>query len=589
MQSTRYMAAAQILLLALAYLAAAKAGLLLAFVHDSVTTVWPAAGIALAAVLHFGWRILPGVTLGAFGANLLFTGAPAATAFGIALGNTLEAVTGVLLLQLIPGFRTSLPRLRDLLILLLVCAPISSTTSATIGTLSLYLSDLLPLERYWQVWSVWLVGDATGIAIVTPMLLVWLARPLPSYSRANWLELSALALVLGVLAAYVLPGHFDSGGLLLPFAQLLFPPMIWLAIRFGLRETTAALLIVSALAVWQTASGLGPFARDSLLESIIYLHGFIVILSLTSLPLAAINEERRQALERLRLASNAIESTADGIMITDRDNRIVSVNRAFSHITGYSAEEVLGRPPDFLRSGQYDPEFYQRMWRELTTTGYWQGETWNRRKDGASYPEWLTINAVKNGHPTPTHYVAVFTDISQRLKSEQRLNFLAHHDALTQLANRTLFHEWLQETLLRAHRHGSKTALLFIDLDHFKPINDSLGHLAGDHLLQETARRIQACVRESDMTARLGGDEFTVLLDDIEQFEDAAVTAGKVLAALTLPFDIAGNTLYITASIGIACYPRDGLDAQTLLRNADAAMYQAKGKGRNNFQFYRAE
>lgn len=586
MSTTRQTVIAQVLLLAVGYFFAAKAGLLLAFVHGSVTTVWPASGIALAAVLHFGWRILPGVALGAFAANIAATGVPVLTALGIALGNSLEAAAGVFLLRRLAHFSPALERMRDLLALILFGALLNSVLGATVGSTSLYLSGLLTAENYWRVWNVWLAGDAMGILIVAPVILCWLERPLPAYEREQWLELTALFLLLWVLGIYVLPGDGGAGQLALPFPQLLFPPLIWIAIRFGVREAATALLFVAGVAIWETSIGIGPFARESLVQSLVFMHGFLVVLAFTTLLLAASNEERKHAWERLRLASNAIESTADGVMITDSQCHIVSVNKAFSAITGYRADEVLGRTPSILQSGRHDAEFYQGMWRELARTGHWQGEIWNRRKDGAAYPEWLAISEVRDRWGKPSHYVAVFTDISLRKESEQRLDFLAHHDALTQLANRTLFHDWLQETLLRARRHDSRVGLLFIDLDHFKPINDTLGHLVGDHLLQEVAKRISACVRESDMIARLGGDEFTVLLDDLADREDAAGTARKILATLSEPFHISGHELQISASIGIACYPHDGQDAETLLRNADTAMYRAKEGGRNDYRFY---
>ena len=588
MSTARQTVIAQVLLLAVAYFIAAKAGLLLAFVHGSVTTVWPASGIALAAVLHFGWRVLPGVALGAFAANLAGTGVPILTALGIALGNSLEAAVGVFLLRRLAHFSPALLRMRDLLALILLGALLNSAVAATIGTVSLYLSDLLSAEKYWHAWNAWLAGDAMGILIVAPVLLCWLERPLPSYDREQWLELIVLTLLLWLLCVYVLPGNGGAGQPSLPFPQLLFPPLIWIAIRFGVRETATALLLVSGVAIWETSLGIGPFARETLMQSLVFMHGFLMVLAFTTLLLAASNEERKHAWERLRLVSNAIESTADGVMITDKQCQIVSVNKAFSVITGYSTEEVLGRTPRILQSGRHDDEFYRQMWRELDRTGHWQGEIWNRRKDGAAYPEWLAISTVRDQRGKPSHYVAVFTDISQRKESEQRLDFLAHHDALTQLANRTLFHDWLHETLLRARRHESSVGLLFIDLDHFKPINDTLGHLVGDHLLQEVAKRISACVRESDMIARLGGDEFTVLLDDLADREDAAVTARKILATLAEPFHISGHELRISASIGIACYPSDGQDAETLLRNADTAMYRAKEGGRNDYRFYSA-
>lgn len=299
--------------------------------------------------------------------------------------------------------------------------------------------------------------------------------------------------------------------------------------------------------------------------------------------------ERKRAEEDLQLAAKAFANTADAIIITDRHRHIVSVNKAFSRVTGYTPEEALGQDPRILQSGRHGAEFYARMWESLNTTGHWQGEIWNRHKDGTLYPELLNIDIIRNSQGEVTHYLAVFTDISQRKQDEERLAFLAHHDALTGLPNRSFFQERCREALLRAERHGYRVGLLFIDLDGFKTVNDSLGHPVGDSLLQGVAERLGGNLRKSDLLARQGGDEFTVLLDELDDPQAAVTVAGKLLAALREPFQLEGHTLYISASIGIGCYPQDGQDAQTLLKNADTAMYRAKEEGRNTYRFFSAE
>ncbi len=299
--------------------------------------------------------------------------------------------------------------------------------------------------------------------------------------------------------------------------------------------------------------------------------------------------ERKQAEAELQLAAKALESTADGVMITTRQRRIISVNQAFTAITGYSAQETLGRDPSFLASGRHDQEFFTRLWQTLNDTDHWQGEIWNRRKNGEVFPEWLAISAVKDLDNQTSHYVGVFTDISQRKQAEARLDFLAYHDPLTQLPNRALFQIRCREALARADRHGYLVCLLFIDLDRFKTINDSLGHAIGDQLLQAAAERLAEGVRETDTLARLGGDEFTLLLDSLNDPQDGAAIAHKLITTLSQPFQLAGHLVYISASIGISCYPRDGRDVQTLLKNADAAMYQTKQEGRNGHRFFSTE
>jgi diguanylate cyclase (GGDEF)-like protein len=242
-----------------------------------------------------------------------------------------------------------------------------------------------------------------------------------------------------------------------------------------------------------------------------------------------------------------------------------------------------------VRSDRQDAAFYQALWASLNATGRWQGEIWNRRKSGEIYPEWLTINAVRDEFGRLVNYVAVFSDISGIKQSQAQLAHLAHHDPLTGLPNRLLFNDRLDHALDRARRDGSQLAVLFVDLDRFKHINDSLGHLAGDGLLQEVAARLTGAVRREDTVARMGGDEFTLLLEDLRRPEDAAVLARKLLDVLSGPYSVAGRELFVTASVGISLYPRDGSGCEELIRNADAAMYQAKEEGRNGYHFYLPE
>jgi diguanylate cyclase (GGDEF)-like protein/PAS domain S-box-containing protein len=299
--------------------------------------------------------------------------------------------------------------------------------------------------------------------------------------------------------------------------------------------------------------------------------------------------ERVQAEAKLRVAANALENTAESVMICDADQRIVSVNKAFTIMTGYSREEVTGKSPEFLRSNEHDPVFYSHIWDTVNEIGQWQGEIWGKRKDGEIYPQWVSISRVKDNAGRPSHFVSVSNDISRYKQYEARLEFLAHHDALTDLPNRMLLQSRLREALLRARRRSNLVGLMFIDLDRFKTINDSLGHAVGDQLLQAAAQRLRRCVRQSDLVARLGGDEFVVVLDQLEHSQEAAMVAEKLIDTLTKPFMLGGHELFVSASIGISCYPHDGSDADILLKNADAAMYRAKEQGRNTYQLFSAE
>ncbi|MFZ5467764.1 MAG: EAL domain-containing protein [Pseudomonadota bacterium] len=301
--------------------------------------------------------------------------------------------------------------------------------------------------------------------------------------------------------------------------------------------------------------------------------------------------ERHLGEAKLRQAAAVFENTREGVIITDAKGQIVAVNRAFTEITQYAPEEVLGHSPSLLKSGRHGQDFYQSLWNTLRAQGHWQGEIWNRRKDGELYPELLTISSVLDDEGGVTHYVAVFADISQLKRSEEQLTQLAHYDQLTGLPNRLLLQSRLDHSLDRAYREQRKVAVMFLDLDRFKNVNDSLGHPAGDELLTLIAHRLQGRLREEDTLARLGGDEFVLVLEDLRNPDEAARIALEIIELLSQgPFRLgSGHEVYIGASIGISFYPGDGQDPMELIRNADAAMYQAKMAGRNTYRFYTEE
>jgi len=299
--------------------------------------------------------------------------------------------------------------------------------------------------------------------------------------------------------------------------------------------------------------------------------------------------ERLKAEERLHLVGEVFESTREGILITDAEARILEVNKAFTDITGYTAEEAIGQKPSLLKSNWHDDRFYQELWRSLNETGTWEGEIRNRRKNNELYVEHLTIFSIKNSRGEVTHYVGIFVDVTEEKSWEERIQHLAHYDPLTDLPNRALFEDRLRHSLERARRHQKQVALLFIDVDNFKNINDSFGHQVGDQFLQAVAGRLTACLRKEDTVARLGGDEFTVILEDTHHAQDAVIVAQKIFKALSEPFSLQGQEVFATASMGIALYPQDADNPVDLAKNADTAMYRAKEQGKNIYQFYTAE
>ncbi|MBS1191243.1 MAG: hypothetical protein H6R10_3035 [Rhodocyclaceae bacterium] len=299
--------------------------------------------------------------------------------------------------------------------------------------------------------------------------------------------------------------------------------------------------------------------------------------------------EEYEATKELQLARKVFEVSSEAIMITDAKNRIVSVNAAFQAITGYSREEVVGRDPKFMGSGRHSPAFFATMWETLRDSGHWEGEIWDKRKSGDCYPKWLTIDTIRDDQGAVTHHVAVFSDITERKATEERIAFLAHHDPLTGLPNRLTLTLHLEHAIEQAKRDQLRIGLMFIDLDNFKRINDTLGHHIGDLLLCEVARRIRGAVRESDIVARIGGDEFVLVLERSQLPNDASVVSQKIIDQVGEPYRFESHELHTTPSIGISIYPDDGEDIETLMKNADAAMYHAKGLGRNNYQFYAQE
>ena len=330
------------------------------------------------------------------------------------------------------------------------------------------------------------------------------------------------------------------------------------------------LLCAALLALWLSA--------PTVLIAIIL--GVALVLSLT--------EWRAREQQDFRLAATVFETSGNGILITDRNNSVLAINPAFTTITGYTPADIVGKNPKLLSSGRHDQAFYQKLWKTIETEGMWQGEIWNRNKNGAVFAEWLTINTVKNSHGVVTHHIAIFSDITERKKQAERIEYLASHDDLTGLPNRVMFEELLNKALADARRTQTMLAVLFLDLDKFKQVNDTLGHDVGDLLLQKVASTLQSLLRAGDTVARQGGDEFTMVLPNLVLKHDAVQLADKILRALEQPCTLKGHLLQVTISVGIALFPENGEDKNSLLKHADVALYRAKQAGRNNAQFYDA-
>lgn len=297
--------------------------------------------------------------------------------------------------------------------------------------------------------------------------------------------------------------------------------------------------------------------------------------------------EIKQVEDRLMLSDKVFSSTNQAIMITDAKHRIVQSNQSFTRLTGYELEEVMGKSSSILRSDEHDDEFYQAMQESLDTKGHWEGEIWDKRKDNELFAKWLSVSSVFDDKTKKvSHYISLFSDITERKLLEDEVRHIAFHDSLTGLPNRILFYDRLESAIESAKRKSVYTALMFIDLDRFKNVNDTLGHHIGDILLQEVSARLKQTVRGADTVARLGGDEFVIILPDIERFDDVSLVADKLLTSLNQPFNIENNELFSPPSIGISLFPIDGLTPEVLMQSADTAMYHAKEQGRNHYQYF---
>jgi diguanylate cyclase (GGDEF)-like protein/PAS domain S-box-containing protein len=325
------------------------------------------------------------------------------------------------------------------------------------------------------------------------------------------------------------------------------------------------------------------FWAEVLMTSISLDHGYLFYVVVRDIG------ARKQAERTLHLAAQVFENCRDAIVLTDRHRRTIATNRSFTLITGYPAEDMLGRPLQLRRNGTEPGDFQRQVWQEMDATGHWQGEVSCRRKSGELFPGWLSLTTIRDSADQVSNYMGMLSDITDRKRSEDHTRHLAEHDFLTDLPNRVLLLDRLSLALAAARRNHTMLAILFIDLDRFKEVNDSLGHQVGDELLKEIAARLVKCVRGADTVSRQGGDEFLIILADIGGVDQAAHVAGSVLSAIGQPFQLGPHALHVSGSIGISIYPNDGDRIEQLIHNADVAMYHAKESGRNGFQFFNAD
>ncbi|OIR02244.1 cyclic di-GMP phosphodiesterase Gmr [mine drainage metagenome] len=570
--------------LIIAYLAAAKIGLVFGTVSSSAMIFWPPGGIALAALLLGGVRFLPPVFVAAY-LTAEMVDAPAIFALGFSVGSVLETFAGFFLLRRFGSVDLSLNRLRDMALLILLGGLIPSVVSAILVPFALLKSNMISSEMLPDVMWQWWRADVLGIAFFTPIVLVFANRKSRFFkSRRAW-EMAALwaasiAIGQSVFLGWHLPGIPPGQQLGLTWV---FPLLVWAGLRTGRRNTALIQLLFLSQVLAGAYLQAGYFSDDFVRYGLANFWMFAMMLAVAGMALAILATLQRKAMHQIALNAKVSAVSNEGIVIVDADGNIVDVNPAFTVLTGYARDEVLGKNPRLLKSGKQSSEFFADMWKALIEVGRWEGELWNRRKDGVAYLEKLAIYTLKDEHGRVANRIGIFSDITQSRAEQDTVAHHAQHDFLTNLPNRMLFRDRFKQQLARAKRNDKKFAVIYVDLDKFKPVNDKLGHQIGDQLLVAVAERLKSQVREVDTVSRFGGDEFAILLSEVMTRNDVTSLAGKILLALHLPFILDGNTVNISGSLGIAMYPDDGSEMETIMSKADAAMYRAKHNGSNTY------
>ncbi len=594
--------------LAVVYAIAGGLGQMAALPPGNVTPIWPASGVALAALLVFGNRCWPAVWAGSFAINYWVAARSANVSIkaliGIACVASGAALATSVAARLLRRDTSLLFRRADDVIRFVVFgAIISSLITSTIGTLSFFYSGVVARSLFAETWITWLLGDAAGILVVAPLLLVWSLRDASELSFNRTVEAIAVffLLIATCIVIFSIPRY--------PLFFVLIPFLLTAAFRYGQRGATLAMFVLSSISVAFTAKGMGPFATAGITrnESLLLLQGFTAVVVLTMLMLSAVLAEReekareaRDAELRLQEEHHArsvveeelrtayiIESSADMISRQTPDGRLLYVSHASQPLLGFEPGELVGRSIYDLIDRDLAGEIRELQSMLMREQGSSTLSYRLRKKSGE--PVWFetTSRAIRKEGEVE-EIVNVSREISDRKRAEEQIEHQVYHDVLTDLPNRLLLEDRATVALARARRNNSLVAVMFLDLDRFKNVNDNYGHGVGDQVLRIAATRLSETIREADTLARIGGDEFVALVSDFNDPKESVKVAQKVIASMERPLVTDSHEIYLGVSVGIALYPRDGNDIETLLRHADRAMYRAKLLGGSSYEIHAA-
>lgn len=577
------------LLLALAYAVLAKVIIDNFAVHGNFSPIWPPSGLALAALLVGGYRLWPGIAMGVFIANYL-AGKSIEANLIFVIGNTCEPLIAVWFLswklkdrsrQHIANLEHPVDYLR-----LGLAAILSISIGTIISIIGLFLINELSSKILTFSMLLWWIANLLGIVIFTPLLLTWQKLPegwFEGYRAFETIAFIGLTFLAGQII-FLEWFHQELGFIARGYWIIIF--VTWGAIRFGRHGITFVVTTTFIQAMVGAAHGIGFFGRDLQESGLINMQFAFLIISVIGLLLTLVIHELRKSQADMKLASIVYQRSSEAMMVTDANKSIISVNPAFTEVTGYQSDEIIGKNPRILSDGLHSKEFYQDMWREISTTGKWQGEIHNRRKSGELFTELLSINTIYGPGGAIQGWVGLFVDISEKKKKEELIWKQANYDLLTELPNRRMIHDRLNEEIMKCQRDNKQLALMLINLDRFREVNDTLGHQYGDQLLIEVTRRLITFSQEKGILGRLGSDEFAFILSNPNEINRVGYCVNSILEQLAIPYHLGNEITYLTASIGLALYPEDANDVTTLLKCADQAMYTAKREGRNCFYYY---